>query len=41
MYKNKGTFFSPTLKVGEEKVDLVLQNSASMPRYDRFEVLRT
>ena len=41
MYKNKGTLFSPTLKVGEKEVGLVFQNSAYWPRYYRFEVSGT
>ena len=41
MYKNKGTLFSSTLKVGEKKVDLVKKNSAYWPSYDRFDVLGT
>ena len=31
--KNKGTFFSATLKVGESKVVLLLSILASRPRY--------
>ena len=41
MYENKGTLFSPTLKVWEKKVGLVFQNSIYWPRYGRFEVSGT
>ena len=33
-YKNKGTFFSPTFKVGEKKVPSLFWFYASWPRYD-------
>ena len=38
-HKNKGTFFSPTFKVREGKVVLVLSFSAPEPRYGHFLIL--
>ena len=38
-HKNKGTFFSPTFKVREGKVVLVLSFSAPEPRYGPFLIL--
>ena len=39
--KNKGTLFSPTLKIDEKKVCTVVQIWAYWPRYDQFIILRT